>query len=209
MKTLPILTVIAGLLLSGCSVGKYEYSHEAMKRVDMSVTGIPTLLGLGTMGTSIPLTPEYSLTAAHVAKFAVQRVKAYHPYCDLAVIYHKNNMKALPVFREGDVGDKVKMFGYSFYSAMPVESTGANLARTGIRNGWNKSPCIAMASNAGVVQGMSGGAVYNTDNTVAGVIVGYSKEIKSQRSDKPALKDVSLYIPYGDFSAWLTHVTAS
>ncbi len=28
--------------LSGCSVGHYEYSSEAARRVDMTVTGIPT-----------------------------------------------------------------------------------------------------------------------------------------------------------------------
>ncbi|WP_312830027.1 serine protease, partial [Pantoea anthophila] len=180
-----------------------EYSRTAMQHVDMSVTGIPTILGFGTLGTSIPLTPEYSLTAAHVAKTAVQRVKSYHPYCDLAIIYHKNDATTLAKFRSGDIGDPVKMYGYSFISAMPVESTGVNLARTAIRNKWNKSPCIAMASNAGVVQGMSGGGVYNRDETLSGVIVGYSDAIKNGRNGKVILKDVSLYIPYGQFKSWL------
>mgnify|MGYP001139122488 CR=1 FL=1 len=44
----------------------------------MTVTGIPTVLGLGTLGTTIPLTVEYSLTAAHVAKFSLYKVKAWH-----------------------------------------------------------------------------------------------------------------------------------
>ena len=39
--------------LTGCSVGHYEYSKEAEKRVDMTVTGIPTVLGLGTLGTTM------------------------------------------------------------------------------------------------------------------------------------------------------------
>ncbi|QKJ87287.1 serine protease [Paramixta manurensis] len=208
MKKITLLPVIAALLLSGCSVGKYEYSSEAMKRVDMNFTGIPTILGLGTLGTSIPITPEYSLTAAHVAKFSVQRVKAYHPYCDLAVIYHKNDIKTLPTFRTGEIGDAVKMYGFSFISAMPVESSGVNLARTGISNGWNKKPCMAMASNAGVVKGMSGGAVYNNDDTIGGVIVGYSSAIKNTHTGKTILKDVSLYIPYGDFKQWLAQTTA-
>ncbi len=60
-----------------------------------------------------------------------------------------------------------------------------------------------MASNAGVVKGMSGGAVYNADNTLGGVIVGFSDEIKSSSSGKTVLKDVSLYIPYSDFQNWL------
>jgi len=169
----------------------------------MSVTGIPTVLGLGILGTTIPLTPEYSLTAAHVAKTAVQRVKAYHPYCDVAIIYHKNSPDTLAKFRTSAVGEPIKMYGYSFISAMPVESSGVNLARTAITNSWNKKPCMAMASNAGVVQGMSGGAVYNADQTIGGVIVGYSHNISNVRSKRVILKDVSLYIPYGDFKTWL------
>ncbi|MBP2166873.1 uncharacterized membrane-anchored protein YitT (DUF2179 family) [Erwinia toletana] len=208
MKILTIMPALAALLLTGCSVGKYEYSSEALKRVDMSFTGVPTVLGLGTLGTSIPITPEYSLTAAHVAKFAVQRVKAYHPYCDLAIIYHKNDMKELPKFRSSGVGDPVKMYGFSFISAMPVESKGINLARTGIRNEWNKRPCVAMASNAGVVKGMSGGAVYNSDDSIGGVIVGFTSSIKNKRSGKEILKDVSLYIPYTDFKDWLAKSTS-
>ncbi|MGB9095188.1 serine protease [Erwinia sp.] len=207
MKNIMTLPALAVLMLTGCSVGKYEYSSEAMKRVDMNFTGIPTILGVGALGTSIPLTPEYSLTAAHVAKLSVQRVKAYHPYCDLAIIYHKNDIKSLPKFRTGDVGDPVKMYGYSFISAMPVESSGVNLALTGIRNEWNKRPCVAMVSNAGVVKGMSGGAVYNQDDTIGGVIVGYTKEIKRHKNSAVPLKDVSLYIPYNDFKDWLSKST--
>ena len=72
--------------LSGCSVGHYEYSKEAAKRVDMTVTGIPTVLGIGALGTTIPLTPEYSLTAAHVARYSLKRVKARHPESDIAEV---------------------------------------------------------------------------------------------------------------------------
>lgn len=202
--TIPALAL---LLLTGCSVGKYQYSSEAMNRVDMNFTGIPTILGVGALGTSIPITPEYSLTAAHVAKLSVQRVKAYHPYCDLAIIYHKNELKSLPKFRSGDIGETVKMYGYSFITAMPVESSGVNLALTGIRNEWNKRPCVAMVSNAGVVKGMSGGAVYNHDDTIGGVIVGYTKEIKRHKNTTVPLKNVSLYIPYKDFQEWLLKST--
>ena len=207
MKKIMTIPALALLLLTGCSVGKYHYSSEAMNRVDMNFTGIPTILGVGALGTSIPITSEYSLTAAHVAKLSVQRVKAYHPYCDLAIIYHKNDIKSLPKFRNGDIGEAVKMYGYSFITAMPVESSGVNLALTGIRNEWNKRPCVAMASNAGVVKGMSGGAVYNHDDTIGGVIVGYTKEIKRHRNATVPLKDVSLYIPYGDFKDWLSKST--
>ncbi|MFU9135524.1 serine protease [Erwinia tasmaniensis] len=198
------------LLLCGCSVGKYEYSSEAEKRVDMTVTGIPTVLGVGTLGTTIPLTSEYSLTAAHVAKYSLYRVKAYHPECDLAVVYHKNTDFHPPHFRNGHIGDKINLYGYSFISAMPVASTGTNLVNTGLKNEWNKVSCVVVASDAGVVKGMSGGAVYNAaDDSVAGVIVGYSDRINDLKSGKALYKDVSLYIPYARFKDWLDQAVKS
>jgi len=197
--------------LTGCSVGHYEYSKEAEKRVDMTVTGIPTVLGLGTLGTTIPLTPEYSLTAAHVAKFSLYRVKAWHPQCDLAVVYHKNSeMNLPPNFRNSHIGDQVNLYGYSFISAMPVSSSGQNLINTTLANSWNKSDCVVVAANAGVVKGMSGGAVYNaSDDTLAGVIIGYSNNINDNVSGKTLYKNVALYVPYARFQAWLDQAIKS
>jgi hypothetical protein len=197
--------------LTGCSVGHYEYSKEAEKRVDMTVTGIPTVLGLGTLGTTIPLTPEYSLTAAHVAKFSLYRVKAWHPQCDLAVVYHKNSeMNLPPNFRNSHIGDQVNLYGYSFISAMPVSSSGQNLINTTLANSWNKSDCVVVAANAGVVKGMSGGAVYNaSDDTLAGVIIGYSNNINDNISGKTLYKNVALYVPYARFQTWLDQAIKS
>jgi hypothetical protein len=197
--------------LTGCSVGHYEYSKEAEKRVDMTVTGIPTVLGLCTLGTTIPLTPEYSLTAAHVAKFSLYRVKAWHPQCDLAVVYHKNSeMNLPPNFRNSHIGDQVNLYGYSFISAMPVSSSGQNLINTTLANSWNKSDCVVVAANAGVVKGMSGGAVYNaSDDTLAGVIIGYSNNINDNVSGKTLYKNVALYVPYARFQTWLDQAIKS
>jgi len=197
--------------LTGCSVGHYEYSKEAEKRVDMTVTGIPTVLGLGTLGTTIPLTPEYSLTAAHVAKFSLYRVKAWHPQCDLAVVYHKNSeMNLPPNFRNSHIGDQVNLYGYSFISAMPVSSSGQNLINTTLANSWNKPDCVVVAANAGVVKGMSGGAVYNaSDDTLAGVIIGYSNNINDNVSGKTLYKNVALYVPYSRFQNWLNQAIKS
>ncbi|CAH0285132.1 trypsin-like peptidase domain-containing protein [Erwinia aphidicola] len=205
-----IALCLLALCLTGCSVGKYQYSSEAEERVDMTVTGIPTVLGLGTLGTTIPLTPDYSLTAAHVAKYSMYKVKSYHPECDLAVVYHKNSNLQPPHFRNGLIGDKVNLYGYSFISAMPVASSGTNLINTGLKNSWNKVSCVVVASDAGVVQGMSGGAVYNaSDDSIGGVIVGYSRRINDIKSGKTLYKNVSLYIPYARFKEWLNDTVKS
>lgn len=193
------------LLLSGCSVGHYEYSRKALNKTDMNFIGVPTILGVGMLGSSVPITPEYSLTAAHVAKFMMYKVKSYHPTCDLAIIYHKNKEKEYPKFRNSIIGETIELYGYSMFTAMPVESKGKTLINVKVNSTWNKGDCVLVASNSGVVQGMSGGAVYNNnDNTLAGIIQGYSSSIKRIGDPSEELyKNVSLYIPYSNFSNWL------
>ena len=134
------------------------------------------------------------------------KVKAWHPACDLAIVYHKNNEKNLPPrFRNGFMGDRVNLYGYSFYTAMPVASSGKNLVNSSLKNRWIKQSCVVVAADAGVVQGMSGGAVYNAaDDTLAGVIVGYSAEINDSKSGKTLYKNTALYVPWSQFSGWLT-----
>ena len=93
---------------------------------------------------------------------------------------------------------------------MPVASSGKNLINTTLANDWNKPSCVVVAANAGVVKGMSGGAVYNaSDDTLAGVIVGYSSAIDDNKSGKTLYKDVALYVPYSRFQAWLDNVVKS
>ena len=192
-------------LLCGCSVGKYSYSRVAQEKVDMTFTGIPTILGLGTLGTTIPITKNFSLTAAHVADWTFNKIKSRHPFCDLAIIYHNNrDVKKFPIFRNGNISDRINMYGYSFISAMPVASSGTNLINTHLINKWNSEDCIVVASDAGVVQGMSGGAVYNNiDGTLAGVIIGYARKIIIPENKKILYENVSLYIPYAVFQQWL------
>jgi len=203
IKRISFLSTI--LLLTGCSVGHYEYSKTALNKTDMNFIGIPTVLGVGMLGSSVPITPEYSLTAAHVAKYMMYKVKSYHPTCDLAIIYHKNKEKEYPKLRNSIIGENINMYGYSMFTAMPVESTGKTLINVKVNSKWNKDSCILTASNSGVVQGMSGGAVYNNkDHTLAGIIQGYSSSLKKiDNPSKELYKNVSLYIPYKNFSDWL------
>jgi len=200
-----LLSVLSIFLLSACSVGKYSYDKSALDKVDMNFVGIPTILGAGALGSSVPITPEYSLTVAHVAKYMMYKVKAYHPSCDLALVYHKNNETSFPKFRNSVIGENINMYGYSYFSAMPVSSSGKTLSNTEVISKWNKADCVLVATNAGAVQGMSGGAVYNEkDNTLAGIVQGYASSLKDiNNPQKDMFKNVSFYIPYSQFKDWI------
>lgn len=119
-------------------------------------------------------------------------------------------MNLPPNFRNSHIGNQVNLYGYSFISAMPVSSSGQNLINTTLANSWNKSDCVVVAANAGVVKGMSGGAVYNaSDDTLAGVIIGYSNNINDNVSGKTLYKNVALYVPYSRFQTWLDQAIKS
>lgn len=48
-----------------------------------------------------------------------------------------------------------------------------------------------------------------SDDTLAGVIVGYSQRINDNKSGKTLYKDVALYVPYSRFQTWLDNAVKS
>ncbi|GLT18998.1 hypothetical protein GCM10007938_27800 [Vibrio zhanjiangensis] len=64
-------------------------------------------------GTSTPITPELSLTVAHVAKLNYDKVVAYHPQCDLAIVESTNTLRRQPKFGLVYPSQSVETFGMS------------------------------------------------------------------------------------------------
>src|SRR5476651_2147898 len=122
MKNQYLLTLLPLFFLTACTgVGHYKVDKTAESKADMHFVGIPVLAGA--IGSSFPLTRQYSLTAGHVAKMMMVRVKAYNPLCDVAIIYHDNSGRILPKMETADKGDTLSLYGYNAYTAMPTSST--------------------------------------------------------------------------------------
>lgn len=197
-----ILLASALALLSGCSVGHTEFSKEAYKKTDLTFVGIPTVLGVGFSGTTTPVTPTLSLTAKHVAVFTLNRVKSYHPYCDLALIYHDNSNVKFPNFKNPKLNGNVNLYGFSGRTALGVESKGTLFSDTRIDNLFtDKNKCVETVTTAGSIQGMSGGVAYNDDGTISGIIVAQSYKMTNPVSGKSAAG--AIIVPYSNFSQWL------
>lgn len=188
-------------LLCGCSAGnEISYSKEAMKKSDLTFIGIPTILGLGASGTRFPVSPHYSLTAKHVAKYTTDKVIAYHPQCDIALIKSNNNKQEVPVFSSTGVDEKVTDYGYSFISIMPVSSSGKVMSYMKLDSGYNTLKCPVLFSDMGSRKGMSGGPVYSGNNVVGVTISyqdGYDKE--GQYFKSPG----TLFVPFQNIKTWL------
>lgn len=179
------LIVALSILLAGCSTGHYEVDSAAMNHSKMVFIGIPLIAG--SQGTTTPITAGLSLTNKHVAAPLMKTVVAQHRSCDLAVIEQDNADEVTSVnFNPAKKGDNIQIFGYSARSTMPVSSAGKVLGFR-IING-----CLVGVTDAGSVQGMSGGPVINSRGEIVGIFFGFSSE-----------KNVSYFVPYQEFKSIL------
>lgn len=198
MKTYVCFAV---LLLNGCSAGNsIEYSKDALNKSELTFIGIPTILGLGASGTRFPITPHYSLTAKHVAKYTSDKVVSYHPECDIALIKSDNADKEMPVFSSTGAGEHVQNYGYSFITIMPVSSKGIVKSYMKLDSGYNSLKCPVLFSDMGSRKGMSGGPVYS-NKEIAGITISYQTGfIKDNKNyDEPG----TLFVPFQNFKTWL------
>ncbi|WP_254868933.1 serine protease [Vibrio hepatarius] len=201
---LVVFVAIATLfLLVGCvgSNGKVTVTNEH-PALDYEFTGIP-LLFFG-FGTSTPITPELSLTVAHVAKLNYDKVVAYHPYCDIAIV--KSNNSALDYPNLGLVfpNQPVRTFGMS--------PTGDVLTGSGryrrdlllVEVPYFKK-CPASVTDAPVQDGMSGGGVYNDNGSLVGIIAARAnpRDIRLLSGEPHGLERISIFVPLNYVRDWL------
>ncbi len=180
MRTL--IALIAAALMSGCSVGKPQYTPDATERSMLHFIGIPGLLGA--VGTSTPLSGSYSLTAAHVARIMPQMdVVAVHPQCDIALIRTRNRNE--PQLGRALLGKPVTLYGYSSRTGLPQSGKGqiSTVQRT--------KGCKMFTTTAGAVTGMSGGPAYQR-----GVLVGITVAISPSTNE-------SVIVPLQTLAPWL------
>ncbi|WP_213992845.1 trypsin-like peptidase domain-containing protein [Sodalis sp. dw_96] len=195
MMKITLLVSLFPLLLSACTaVGHYKVDQTAESKADFHFVGIPVLAGA--IGSSFPLTAKYSLTAGHVAKIMMVKVKAYNPLCDVAIIYHDNTGRKLPKLETAGKGDKLSLYGYNAYTAMPTSSSGV-LKEFGW---WDKpgTSCLYGLSDAGGVPGMSGGPVYAQDGAIVGVFTATHPK-----------RNQTMFVPYQEIAGWVDKETKS
>ncbi|MFD4840388.1 hypothetical protein ACFWP0_23025 [Achromobacter sp. NPDC058515] len=202
--------LLIGLLaLGGCATGNYDNSQEAHKFVQ-PVTDKKNNPSLMSMGTVTPVSPRFALTNIHVVK-ASNRLKAVstHPHCDIALVEYDSSLTGKQQFRSPSKGEQIRYFGYSSFMTQPKESRGLAIIKTRLREEYSKPQCVMYASDAGVIVGMSGGAVYNTkDMTLGGIITGFVSRV-SDIGGRTVLDTPSVFIPYESFKDWLNAALAA
>lgn len=162
-----VMLLLCTLFLSGCMAGHYEVDEKAMKYTNLNFIGVPTTLGLGITGSSTPITKDLSLTNKHIAYPLLKTITSEHNDCDVAVIKQSNKTTDIHNLGYTHKGMKVKLYGYSGLTMLPVSSSGT------VGELINYKGCeIFEVEGAGGVSGMSGGAVVNEKDEVVGIVMG-------------------------------------
>ncbi len=179
------IIVALSMLLAGCSVGHYNIDGAAMNHAKMVFIGIPVIAG--SQGTTTPISATTSLTNKHVAEPMMKTVLKHHRSCDVALIEQDNRDEDISVsFKRANKGETVNIFGYSARSGMPVSSVGK------VKGFRIVDGCMVGYTDAGSVQGMSGGPVLNSKGDIVGIF--FAMDTKS---------GLSYFVPYQEFKSMI------
>lgn len=200
------LMLIAALVLAGCSNGRPNYDlTEVNKPVQENTVkifaGIPVALGME--GSAARLNDEWMVTAAHNWPIMLlTTVWDYHkhPTCDI-VLFRSKDTNTVPLAR-GHFGEEVTFVGYPMGHPMAANkgTIVGNVEMT------DYPDCTKVATNAVVVQGMSGGGVYNNDGALIGIVHGYTSDTM-RWPDGKSLKNGGVYMQLSTVADWIYEIT--
>ena len=196
-----VFLLLVVTLVPGCANGRLTAvtEHPAL---DYEMTGIPILF-FG-FGTSTPITPNLSLTAAHVAKTNYDKVIAYHPECDLALVESDNSVQSFSSLGLVYPNDKVQTFGMNF-TGQVLRGDGAYHRDLMLIESKYFKACPASITDAPVQDGMSGGGVYNEANELVGIIAAVARkgDIRLLNGEQLPIERVSIFVALNFVRDWL------
>ncbi|MCG7490709.1 serine protease [Vibrio sp. Of14-4] len=200
---LRLCTLLLLAMLAGCTGNNGQL--KVVKQhpdLDYELTGIP-LLFFG-FGTSTPITPELSLTVAHVAKLNYDKVIAYHPHCDLAIVESRNMLNHQPRFGLVYPNQSVETFGMSPGGSV-LKGEGVYRLDLTLIDSHYFDKCPASIMDAPVQDGMSGGGVYNQDGALVGIIAARAipSDIQLVNGQPHGLDRISIFVALNFARDWL------
>ncbi|CAM3854012.1 trypsin-like peptidase domain-containing protein [Vibrio aquimaris] len=198
-----LCTLLLFIILAGCTGSNGQLTVvEQHPDLDYELTGIP-LLFFG-FGTSTPITSELSLTVAHVAKLNYDKVIAYHPQCDLAIVESRNILNHQPKFGLVYPSQSVETFGMSPGGSV-LKGEGVYRLDLTLIDSHYFDKCPASIMDAPVQDGMSGGGVYNQEGALVGIIAARAtpSNIQLVNGQSHGLDRISIFVALNFARDWL------
>ena len=204
-------TLIIGalsLLATGCAssngpLATLESNNANVPVIDYEMVGIP-LLYQG-FGSSVPITKDLSLTAAHVAKVNWDSVVAYHPECDIAIIKSDNSkVTSFPDMGLVYVNETVITYGKDGFGNL-LSGKGVYHIDLNFTNNSYFKKCNASITDAPIREGMSGGGAFNERGELIGIISSMASTYNTRlaNGEKLPYDRLSLFVSLNFVKDWL------
>ena len=197
-----VMMAFIAALVSGCANGPLSsVPHNQAPAIDYEMVGIP-LLYQG-FGSSVPITKDLSLTAAHVAKLNWASVVAYHPNCDIAIIKSDNSAKTLPDLGLVYTNEPVTTYGMDGFGKL-LKGEGFYRRDLLFSGSTYFDKCNASVSDAPIRPGMSGGGFFNQRGELVGIISAIaSSNTRLADGEKLPYDRLSLFVSLNFIKDWL------
>lgn len=203
MSIFKALALVVVFILAGCVHSNGATTKATIHPdVNYEFLGIPPLFA--GYGTSVPISPDLSLTAAHVAAISHNKVIAYHPHCDIALIESDNRESNILELGRVNQGERVTTFG--------VDSGGDILTSEGFYhldlrfvNYKKYALCPSSITDAAIQGGMSGGAAINDDGELVGILtaIANKNDTRLTSGEKLDIDRLSIFISTAYIEPWL------
>ncbi|WPC74258.1 S1 family peptidase [Vibrio porteresiae] len=199
---------LLAFITTGCAMSNgplitLESTDSNQPAIDYEMIGIP-LLYQG-FGSSVPITKELSLTAAHVAKFNWDLVVAYHPDCDIAIIKSDNSkVENFPDLGLVYVNETVITYGKDGFGNM-LKGKGVYHTDLHFSNNSYFKKCNASITDAPIREGMSGGGAFNEKGELIGIIaaIASKRNTRLANGEKLPYDRLSLFVSLNFVKDWL------
>ncbi len=193
------------LTLTGCAHSNgqlHKVANDNAPAIDFEMTGIP-LIYFG-YGSSVPITEDLSLTAAHVAKLNYDRVIAYHPTCDIALVESDNRGQNFPKMGLVYQDQPVTTYGVSATGDV-ISGYGHYRMDLNFVNYRYFKECPASIMDAPIQAGMSGGGTFNSRGDLVGIIAAMADTKNTRLLNGEALpyERLSLFVSINYVRGWL------
>ncbi|MBC5851160.1 S1 family peptidase [Vibrio metschnikovii] len=200
MITMPL---ISSLMLTGCAGNGLVTPTTEMDNVDFKFIGIPVLLGMH--GSAVRIDENWLLTARHNSIFLLFDELYKHPSCDIALIKDNGKLDKEINFNLIKDDESVTHKGYAGFLAMPSNGKGKFLQYLTF------DKCTFGLTDAPIWSGMSGGAVYNSNNELVGInqSIIFDVELKEGSMPLKEAKRRSAFTPVctEEVGQWIEKIT--
>ncbi len=200
-----LITIMASMLITGCTVNGLVTPTTEIDREELKMAGIPLIFAFN--GSAVRLDDNWVVTAKHNKGFIFAEEIYEHPNCDI-MIFKSPTYENIELIKTNSPkkDEKITTKGYASFLMLPSKGEGHYIEPLMQNN------CRLGMTDAPAVSGMSGGGVYNESNELLGINQSLLKHIVLDEGSIPLREEGrrrTIFVPICEKTVepWIEEIT--